>query len=109
MRQFQQQQLEQFDALLANYNWSSVFNTSDIDRKVNTFLQITENMISVYFPEKTARIYGKDKPFMTPKIERLILKRNMALKNKKVGLVRGLRKRITACRDSASKDLILLE
>ena len=45
MRQFQQQQLEQFDALLlANY-WSPVFNTSGIDRKVNTFLQITENMI----------------------------------------------------------------
>ena len=51
VRQFQQQQLEQFDALLANYNWSSVFNTSGIDRKVNTFLQITENMISEYFPE----------------------------------------------------------
>ena len=33
VRQFQQQQLEQFDALLANYNWSSVFNTSGIDRK----------------------------------------------------------------------------
>ena len=41
VRQFQQQQLEQFDALLANYNWSFV-----IHRKVNTFLQITENMIS---------------------------------------------------------------
>ena len=46
VRQFQQQQLEQFDALLANYNWSFVSNTSGIDRKVNTFLQITENMIS---------------------------------------------------------------
>ena len=46
MRQFQQQQLEQFDALLANYNWSFVSNTSGIDRKVNSFLQITENMIS---------------------------------------------------------------
>ena len=46
VRQFQQQQLEQFNALLANYNWSSVFNTSGINRKVNTFLQITENMIS---------------------------------------------------------------
>ena len=96
VRQFQQQQLEQFDALLANYNWSSVFNTSGIDRKVNTFLQITENMISVYFPEKTVRIYSKDKPFMTPKTKRLILKRNMAFKNKKVELVRSLRKRITA-------------
>ena len=50
MRQFRQQHLEQFDALLANYNWSSVFNTSGIDRKVNTFLQVTENMISEYFP-----------------------------------------------------------
>ena len=83
VRQFRQQQLEQFDALLANYNWSSVFNTSGIDRKVNTFLQITENMISEYFPEKTVRIYSKDKPFMTSKIKRLILKRNTAFKHKK--------------------------
>ena len=43
-----------------------------------------------------ARIYSKDKPFMTSKIKRLILKRNMAFKNKKVELVRSLRKRITA-------------
>ena len=96
VRQFQQQQLEQFDALLANYNWSFVLNTSGIDRKVNTFLQITENMISEYFPEKTVRIYGKDKLFMTSKIKRLILKRNMAFKNKKVELMRSLRKRIKA-------------
>ena len=68
VRQFRQQQLEQFDALLANYNWCPVFNTTGIDRKVNTFLQITENMISEYFPEKTVRIYSKDKPFMTSKI-----------------------------------------
>ena len=33
---------------------------------------------------------------MTPKIKRLILKSNMAFKNKKVELVRSLRKRITA-------------
>ena len=85
VRQFQRQQLEQFDALLANYNWSSVFNTSGIDRKVNTFLQITENMISEYVPEKTVRIYSKDKPFMTSKIKRLILKRNIK-KTKKLNL-----------------------
>ena len=40
VRQFQQQQLEQFDALVANYNWSSVFNTSGIDRKVNIFYKL---------------------------------------------------------------------
>ena len=40
VRQFQQQQLEQFDALLANYNWFFVFNTSGIDRKVNTFYKL---------------------------------------------------------------------
>ena len=40
MRQFQQQQLEQFDALLANYNWSSVFNTSGIDKKSILFYKL---------------------------------------------------------------------
>ena len=72
MRQFRQQQLEQFDALLANCNWSSVFNTSGIDRKVKKKTK-----------EKTVRIYSKNKPFMTSKIKRLILKGNMAFKNKK--------------------------
>ena len=33
-------------------------------------------MISEYFLEKTVKIYSKDKPFMTSKIKRLILKRN---------------------------------
>ena len=40
VRQFQQQQLEQFNALLANYNWFFVFNISGIDRKVNTFYKL---------------------------------------------------------------------
>ena len=52
-------------------------------------------MISEYFLEKMVRIYSKDKPFMTSKIKRLILKRNIK-KPKKVELVRSLRKRITA-------------
>ena len=82
VRQFRQQQLEQFDALLANYNWSSVFSTSGIDRKEKKKTK-----------EKPVRIYSKDKPFMTSKIKRLILKGNMLLKTKKVELVRSLRKR----------------
>ena len=53
-------------------------------------------MISEYFPETMVRICSKDKPFMTSKIKRLVLERNMAFKNKKVELVRSLRKRITA-------------
>ena len=107
MRQFQQQQLEQLDALLANYNWSSVFNTSGIDRKVNTFLQITENMISEYFPEKTVRIYSKDKPFMTSKIKRLIRKRNIKKTQKSWTCEKP--QKTNYGRDFASKDVILLE
>ena len=42
-------------------------------------------MISEYFPQKTVRIYSKDKPFMTSKIKRLILKRNIK-KTKKLNL-----------------------
>ena len=53
-------------------------------------------MISEHFPEKMVRVCSKDKPFMTSKIKRLVLERNMAFKNKKVELVRGLRKQITA-------------
>ena len=40
VRQFQQQQLEQFDALLANYNWFSVFNTSALIEKSILFYKL---------------------------------------------------------------------
>ena len=53
VRKFRQQQLERFDALLANYDWSSVLNISGTDEKVDTFLHITNNMISEHFPERT--------------------------------------------------------
>ena len=97
VRKIRQKQLEQFDGLLANYNWSPVFSTSGINEKVNTFLQIIENMISEHFPEKTVRIYSKDKPFVTHKIKPLIpLKRNMAFKNNNVERVRSLRRQISA-------------
>ena len=44
------------DALLAQYNWSFVLNTSGVHENVNAFLQINENMISENFREKTVRI-----------------------------------------------------
>ena len=52
-------------------------------------------MISDIFRKRRSEFTAK-KPFMTSKIKRLILKRNMAFKNKKVELVRSFRKRITA-------------
>ena len=74
VRQFRQQQLEQFDALLANYNWSSIFNTSGIDRKVNTFLQITENMISDrIFPRKASQNLQQRQTFYDIKNKKLNL------------------------------------
>jgi hypothetical protein len=78
VRKIRPQQLEDFEALLVNYDWSSVLNCTDTDEKVNNFLQVTENMISDYFQEKTVRIYSNDKPFMTHNIKRLIVKRNKA-------------------------------
>ena len=96
VRKFRQQQLERFDALLANYDWSSVLNISGTDEKVNTFLHITNNMISEYFPERTVRMHSKDKPFMTPKIKRLISKRNMAFKRNNTERVKNLRSQISA-------------
>ena len=95
-RKFRQQQLERFDALLANYDWSSVLNISVTDEKVNTFLHITNNMIAEYFPERTVRMHSKDKPFMTPKIKRLISKRNMAFKRNNTERVKKLRSQISA-------------
>ena len=53
-------------------------------------------MISEHFPERTVRMHSKDKPFMTPKIKRLISKRNMAFKRKNIECVKKLRSQISA-------------
>ena len=96
VRKFRQQQLAQFDALLVDYDWSSVLNIPGTDEKVNTFLHITNSMISEYFPEKSVRMHSNDKPFMTPKIKRLIFKRNMGFKSKNIECVKRLRSQISA-------------
>ena len=83
------------EALLVNYDWSSVLNCTDTDKKVNNFLQVTQNMISDYFQEKTVRIYSNDKPFMTHNIKRLIVERNKAFKNKEIERVKDLRRKIS--------------
>ena len=73
-----------------------MLNIPGTDEKVNTFLHITNNMISEYFPEKTVRMHTNDKPFTTPKIKRLISKRNMAFKSKNIECVKRLRSQISA-------------
>ena len=73
-----------------------MLNISGTDEKVNTFLHITNNMIAEYFPERTVRMHSKDKPFMTPKIKRLISKRNMAFKRNNTERVKNLRSQISA-------------
>ncbi len=55
VRKIRPQQLEDFEALLINYDWSSVLNCTDTDKKVNNFLRVTENMISDYFQEKNGQ------------------------------------------------------
>jgi NAD(P)H-flavin reductase len=96
VRKIRPQQLEDFEALLVNYDWSSVLNCTDTDEKVNNFLQVTENMISDYFQEKTVRIYSNDKPFMTHNIKRLIVRRNKAFKNKEIECIKSLRRKISS-------------
>ena len=91
MRPITTQQVDVFNTVLYNFNWSPVFSTKDIDEKVDVFQLITDGLsglINEYFPEKTVESYDKDKPFITQKIKSLMIKRDRALRRNDNGLFR---------------------
>ena len=48
------QQVDVFNTVLYNFDWSPVFSTKDNDEKVDVFQRITEGLINEYFPEKNS-------------------------------------------------------
>ena len=45
------QQVDVFNTVLYNFDWSTVFSTKDINEKVDVFLRITDGLINEFFPE----------------------------------------------------------
>ena len=72
MRPITTQQVDVFNTVLYNFDWSPVFSTTDINEKVDVFLRITDGLINEFFPEKNCPMrpmikinlfYTKDQEF----------------------------------------------
>ena len=58
------------------HDWSHTYNAINVDSKLDAFLQSTVKMIDHFFPPKTIKVHGNDKPFITGEIKSMISKRD---------------------------------
>ncbi len=56
-------------------NWNEVFNTSNVDEKVNKFTATLTNSLDQCLPERSIKFHLSEKPQITPQIKREIKKR----------------------------------
>ena len=54
MRPITAQQVDVFNTVLYNFDWSPPFSAKDNDEKVDVFQRITEGLMNEYFPEKNS-------------------------------------------------------
>jgi len=60
---------------VANFNWSPLFESTDIDEIYSIFLQSMHALIEHCIPVKNVRLGPRDPPFVTPLIKSLLKKR----------------------------------
>jgi hypothetical protein len=85
-----------FREFVTNCDWSFILSTSDVNDKVNAFLEFTQVSIDSFFPIKTFKLYEDDKPFITGRLKKLMAKRNKAHKSGNFELSKRLRNQIVA-------------
>ncbi len=59
-------------------NWNEVFNTSNVDEKVNKFTATLTNLLDQCLPERSIKFHPSEKPWITSQIKREIKKRQQA-------------------------------
>ena len=87
--------LQAFDQYTKLHDWSPVNNATDVNSKVNTFIQLTVGMMKTFFPLKTVKIHENDKPFITGRIKQHIMsKRDKLYQRGSIDKFKSLRKQI---------------
>ena len=70
----------QFGSWLTKFDWSVIFSISNVNLKIAYFFEIMWIMIDKYFPPIKVVTFQNDKPWITPKIKKLIAERQKAHK-----------------------------
>ena len=94
IRKFKKSSILAFGFWLTRFDWSELFLLEDVNDKVAYFTTITWIMVEKYFPLTPITVTNTDKEWITPKIKRLILKRQNAHRRKNYKLRDALRREI---------------
>ena len=83
-----------FDDYISLQNWSAVYNAPCVNSKVEVFLRMTAEMIDNFFPLKSVKVHGDDKPFITGRIKQMIYKRDNLYQRGRMTEFRSVRNQI---------------
>jgi len=73
-RPIPQSGIEIFGRFITTHHWEEVFNTNDINNKVQVFHSTIREKLDEIFPEKTIKVTALDKAWMNPQLKQLLRK-----------------------------------
>ena len=94
IRKFKKSSILAFGFWLTRFDWSELFRLEDVNDKVAYFTTIIWIMVEKYFPLTPITVTNTDKEWITPRIKKLILKRQNAHRRKNYKLRDTLRREI---------------
>jgi hypothetical protein len=71
-RPMPQSKVDLFCAELTQHRWEEVFETEEVNMKVDLYHQYQRDLLDKYLPEKTVTISNLDKAWMTPELKQLL-------------------------------------
>ncbi|KAI8522201.1 hypothetical protein Bbelb_019550 [Branchiostoma belcheri] len=94
VRPLRQSGVRLFGSWITQHHWEEVYSAVSATDKCSAFYSTLSRAMDKYLPSKVVRLHERDKPWMTPALKAMILKRQKVFKEQNVPEVRRLRNKI---------------
>ena len=74
-RDLRESKIRYFGQTITSFDWSEIYELSDVNEKYNKFNEIVSAMIECHFPNKLTNVRVSDKPWITQSLKSSISKR----------------------------------
>ena len=78
-RDLRESKIRYFGQTITSFDWSEIYDLSDVNEKYNKFNEIVSAMIECHFPNKLTNVRVSDKPWITQSLKSSISKRQKLL------------------------------
>ena len=78
VRSFKDSGIKSFGTWIQNQDWTDILNSTGTQEKTDAFYRLLNKAVDSHFPKVIKRLCVSDKPWMTPKIKKLISVRQAA-------------------------------